>query len=244
MRYNNKFKSLALISMAAGLFFANPLQAATALSTSGTFSFDKNNTSADMAVRAYSWYNLSMGYLGWTHHSNWGFVKLKKGKPVTIALTTEVSGLHPAITVWYRAGANNPNKLPYMNAHKYKQFGDIYEPNAEATDEENNPVKVGNIIMKFITNGLDRDGMTDTDINTPIPDALPAEYDQSQLYRVMDGDPGTLTITFTPPENGWYQFAVGAINPDIDSTAYESGPGPNGAGPATAHTVHVEVSIP
>ena len=92
--------------------------------------------------------------------------------------------------------------------------------------------------------GLDRDGMTDTDINTPIPDALPAEYDQSQLYRVMDGDPGTLTITFTPPESGWYQFAVGAINPDIDSTAYESGPGPNGAGPATAHTVHVEVSIP
>jgi hypothetical protein len=235
MRYNKKFKRLALISVAAGLFFANHLQAATALSTSGTYFFDKNNTSADMAVRAYSWYNLSMGYLGWTHHSNWGFVKLKKGKPVTIALTTEVSGLHPAITVWFRAGAKNAKKLAYMNAHKYKQFGDIYEPNAEATDEENNPVKVGNIIMKFVTNGFDRDGMGDI---------LPAEYDQSQLYRVMDGAPGALTVTFTPPENGWYQFAVGAINPDIDSTAYGTGPGPNGAGPATAHTVHVEVSIP
>jgi hypothetical protein len=235
MRYNNKFKRLALISVAAGLFFAAPLQAATALSSSGTFFFDKNNASADMAVRAYSWYNLSMGYLGWTHHSNWGFVKLKKGKPVTMALTTEVSGLHPAITVWYRAGAKNAKKLAYLNGHAYKQFGDIYEPNAEATDEENNPVKVGNIIMKFITNGFDRDGMEDT---------LPVEYDQSQLYRVMDGVPGKLTITFTPPENGWYQFAVGAINPDIDSVAYGTGPGPNGAGPATAHTVHVEVSIP
>ncbi|WP_157203360.1 copper(I)-binding protein CorA [Methylomicrobium agile] len=231
MKYNNKFKSLALISVAAGLFFANPLQAATAIS--GTF-FDKNNTSADMTVRAYSWYNLSMGYLGWTHHSNWGFVKLKKGKPITIELTTEVSGLHPSITVWYRAGAKNPKTLPYMNGHAYKQFGDIYEPNAEATDAENNPVKVGNIIMKFITNGFDRDGMGD---------ALPAEYDQSQLYRVMDGVPGKLAITFTPPENGWYQFVVGAINPDIDSTAYGSGPG-SGAGPATAHTVHIEVSIP
>jgi hypothetical protein len=242
MKYNNKFKSLALISIASGLFFAGPLQAATAIS--GTF-FDKNNTSADMAVRAYSWYNLSMGYLGWTHHSNWGFVKLKKGKPVTIALTTEVSGLHPAITVWHRAGATKLKMLPYMNGHAYKQFGDIYEPNAEATDEENNPVKVGNIIMRFITNGFDRDGMTDSDINTPIiPDTLPAEYDQSQLYRVMDGIPGTLAITFTPPENGWYQFVVGAINPDIDSTAYESGPGSNGAGPATKHAVHVEVSIP
>jgi hypothetical protein len=235
MKYSNKFKGWALISVAVGLFFANPLQAATALNPSGTFFFDKDNTTADMAVRAYSWYNLSMGYLGWTHHSNWGFVKLKKGKPVTISLTTEVGGLHPAITVWYRAGAKNPKMLPYVNAHKYKQFGDIYEPNAEATDAENNPVKVGNIVMKFITNGFDRDGMGDT---------LPAEYDQSQLYRVMDGEPGTLAITFTPPENGWYQFVVGAVNPDIDSAAYGSGPGSNGAGPATAHTVHVGVSIP
>jgi hypothetical protein len=232
MKYSNKLKGWALISVAAGLFFANPLQAATAIS--GTF-FDKDNTSADMDVRAYSWYNLSMGYLGWTHHSNWGFVKLKKDKPVTIALTTEVSGLHPAITVWYRAGAKNPKMLPYMNGHAYKQFGDIYEPNAEATDAENNPVKVGNLVMKFITNGFDRDGM---------PDTLPVEYDQSQLYRVMDGVPGKLTITFTPSENGWYQFVVGAINPDIDSAAYGTGPGSNGAGPATKHTVHVEVSIP
>lgn len=220
--------------VAAGLLFANHLQAATALNPAGTFFFDKNNATEDMAVRAYSWYNLSMGYLGWTHHSNWGFVKLKKGKPVTITLATDVSGLHPAITVWYRAGAKNPKMLPYMNGHAYKQFGDIYEPNAEATDAENNPVKVGNLVMKFITNGFDRDGM---------PDTLPVKYDQSQLYRVMDGAPGKLAITFTPPENGWYQFVVGAINPDIDSTAYETGPG-SGAGPATAHPVRVEVSIP
>ena len=229
--------------LAASILFAGQLQAATAPDPAGTFFFDKNTTEADMAVRAYSWYNLSMGYLGWTHHSNWGFVKLKKGKTVTLTLTTVVEGLHPAVSIWYRAGVKNTKFLAQMNAHKYKQFGDIYEPNAQNTDDALNPYNIGNFVMKFVTNGFDRDGMTDTDDLSAKPAALPAEYDQSQLYRLMDGTPGTLTITFTPPENGWYQFAVGSINPDPGSIAYDTGPG-TGAGPATAHTVHVAISMP
>jgi hypothetical protein len=229
--------------LVASLLFAAQLQAATALNPAGTFFFDKNTTEADMAVRAYSWCNLSMGYLGWTHHSNWGFVKLIKGKPVALTLTTAVEGLHPAITIWYRSGTKKLPQLPYMSDHFYKQYGDVYQPNVEATDAENNPIKLGNFYLKYITNGIDRDGMTDTDSGTDVPEVLPQEYDQSQLNRVMDGTPGQLTITFTPPENGWYQFVVGAINPDPGSTAYGTGPG-NGAGPSDLRTVHVAITLP
>ena len=162
-----------------------------------------------MSVRANSWYNLTMGYLGWTHHSNWGFVKLQKGKPVTIQVTTTTPGLHPALSVWYRVDKKTTGETAwYMSDHFYSQFKDIYESDAKVTDMMTGAVteNLGKFQMNFVANGFDRDGMGEV---------LPASYDQSMLNRLLDGKAGEVSVTFIPKESGVYQFAVGAINPDV-----------------------------
>ena len=88
MRFNKKTMTLRLI---LALTIALPVmstQAATSIALKSKV-FNKANTTANMSVKADSWYNLGMGYLGWTHHSNWGFVKLQRGKPVTITVTAK-----------------------------------------------------------------------------------------------------------------------------------------------------------
>lgn len=127
-------------------------------------------------INSASWVSESMGYLGWTHFSKWGFVTLTKGKPATIIVdATAVKGFHPGITVWQRkTNAKLPTTLPaaptagetptaiqalfYMNDHSYDQASSIVVPNA--TDETNN-VKVGNINMTYIASGFDVDGLGD-----------------------------------------------------------------------------------
>ncbi len=171
--------------------------------------FSETDNSLPMSVRADSWYNLTMGYRGWTHHSNWGFVKLQKGKPVTIQVTTTTPGLHPALSVWYRVDKKTTGETAwYMSDHFYSQFKDIYESDAKVTDMMTGAVteKLGKFQMNFVTNGFDRDGMGDV---------LPASYDQSMLSRLLDGKAGEVSVTFIPKESGVYQFAVGAINPDV-----------------------------
>ena len=179
-------------------------QAATSIkSVSQVFSED--NPTLPMDVNADSWYNLDMGFLGWTHTSRWGFVKLQKGKPVTIKVTTEISGLHPALSVWYRVDKKTTGEAAqYMNDHFYSQFKDIYESNATDTEVPNVTKKLGKFQMNFVANGFDRDGMGDV---------LPASYDQSPLIRLQDGVVGKVSVTFLPKESGVYQFVVGAINP-------------------------------
>ena len=147
-----------------------------------------------------------MGYLGWTHHSNWGFVKLQKGKPVTIEVKTDVPGFHPAVSVWFRVGKTTTNKsVQYMSDHMYSQFKDIYEADAKDTDTSGNVTKLGKFQMNFVANGFDRDGMDDV---------LPVHFDQSMLNRLQDGAAGKVSLTFIPKDTGIYQFAVGGINPD------------------------------
>ncbi|MEY2666834.1 MAG: Copper-repressible polypeptide, partial [Pseudomonadota bacterium] len=72
----------------------------------GTATFQK--------INGASWVSESMGYLGWTHFSKWGFVNLTKGKAVTIvADATAVAGFHPGITVWQRkTSVSLPTALP------------------------------------------------------------------------------------------------------------------------------------
>jgi hypothetical protein len=158
-----------------------------------------------MSVNADSWYNLDMGFLGWTHTSRWGFVKLQKGKPVTIQVTTTTPGLHPALSVWHRVDKKTTGEAAqYMNDHFYSQFKDIYESNATDTEVPNVTKKLGKFQMNFVVSGFDRDGMEDV---------LPASYDQSPIIRLQDGVEGEVSVTFLPKESGVYQFVVGAINP-------------------------------
>jgi hypothetical protein len=153
-------------------------------------------------VRPDAFYNLTMGYRGWTHHSGWGYVKLKKGKAVTITAYTDVVGLHPGIAVWYTPQGKKYAPINYANDHFYNQWENIFVKNAK--DDTSDEI-VGNMKMEFITNGFDRDGMGDS---------IPGEYDQSFVNRILDGVVGKVSVTFTPPATGYYKFVVGGINPD------------------------------
>ena len=205
MGFDNKTKVLTLILAAAAALPVMTAEAATSIKLKSK-EFSKVVSTHTMSVRADSWYNLGMGYLGWTHHSNWGFVKLQKGKPVTIEVKTDVPGFHPAVSVWFRVGKTTTNKsVQYMSDHMYSQFKDIYEADAKDTDTSGNVTKLGKFQMNFVANGFDRDGMDDV---------LPVHFDQSMLNRLQDGAAGKVTLTFIPKDTGIYQFAVGGINPD------------------------------
>lgn len=179
------------------------VRAATSIESINT-EFTPENAAQTLTAKAQSWYNPTMGYTGWTHHSSWGYMKLKRGKPVTITLQG-VSGFHPGITVWYRPQAKRLVPLQYANSHSYSQFNDIIANNVDLTDDPSNPVSLGDLRMEYVANAFDRDGMSDP---------LPAAYDHSMLTRVLDGTSGTVALSFTPKESGYYQFVVGGINPD------------------------------
>ena len=208
MKFNKKTMTLRLILALAIVLPVMSIEAATSIALKSKV-FNKTSTTATMSVKADSWYNLGMGYLGWTHHSNWGFVKLQRGKPVTITVTTSVPGFHPAVSIWFRPGKTKINSsIQYMNEHMYSQFKDIYE--VKAIDADKGTV-LGKFQMNFVANAFDRDGMGET---------LPASYDQSMLNRIQDGTVGKVSLTFMPEESGIYQFVVGGINPDsgVDKT--------------------------
>lgn len=222
MRLDNKSSTCATLLAIVGAMSAVSAYAATSIETSN-FQFTPEAATQTLSVKAQSWYNPTMGYLGWTHHSNWGYMVLKKDKPVTITVTTAVEGVHPAITVWFRPQKKGFASVKYMADHFYKEFLDIYIPKAELTDDPANPIKIGIIRMDFIANAFDRDGMVDP---------LPAQFDQSMLSRVLDGKSGEVSLTFTPKENGVYQFVVGGINPDA------------GVSTTDRHNLDVTVSFP
>ncbi len=202
MNIKNNLLLLTLTLVSA--LSAMSAQAATSIKSISQV-FSEADPTHSMTVKADSWFNPTMGYLGWTHTSKWGFVKLQKGKPVTITVTTAITGLHPAISVWHRGDKKTTGEsAQYMNDHFYSQFKDIYESNATDTEVPNVTKKLGQFKMYFYTNGFDRDGMGEV---------LPASYDISPLIRLLDGVEGKVSVTFLPKDSGVYQFAVGAINP-------------------------------
>jgi len=222
MGYTNKLKFGALILATAGSLSAFSAQAATSIATKNT-EFTSANAEQTLQVKAQSWYNPTMGFTGWTHHSSWGWMKLKKGKPVTIALETAVAGLHPALTVWSRPQKKGWVPVDYVDSHSYNQSNDIYASNVQLTDDPAKPVKLGKLQMTFIANAFDQNGMGDM---------LPEEFDQSMLNRALDGTPGKVSLTFTPEVNGVYQFVVGGVHPD------------EGLSTTDFHPVKVTVSFP
>lgn len=176
----NFYKKAKLGAVVSTLMLAVSFQAEAATSVlansniinltggTGTATFEK--------INGASWVSESMGYLGWTHFSKWGFVTLTKGKSVTIvADAAAVTGFHPGITVWQRqTNVALPNALPvapasgieptpvqalfYMNDHSYGQASSISVLNAS---DEMTGVKVGSIKMVYVASGYDMDGLGD-----------------------------------------------------------------------------------
>jgi hypothetical protein len=171
------YKKLAIAVSSVLVSFSFQANAATSISKSSYIITDTTGATSTefLNTNGAGWVSESMGFLGWTHFSKWGFVQLKKGVPVTIvADATAVAGYHPGITVWQRktkaslptavtvpaAGqaATEQQSLFYMNDHFYDQMASIQVPNA--SDETNN-VKLGNIIMDYVASGFDMDGLGD-----------------------------------------------------------------------------------
>ena len=203
MALHNKMSIQAAVLAATYSLPVAWVHAATSIETN-IAQFSKSYPSYTLSAKAESWYNPDMGHKGWTHHSTWGFMNLKKGKPVTITVTG-VSGFHPAVTVWYRKKKAGFASVNYVDDHFYNEYSDIINTNAQLTDDPAKPVKLGKIKMEYVANAFDRDGMSDP---------LPAQFDQSMLNRSLDGEPGKVSLTFTPELSGVYQFVVGGINPD------------------------------
>jgi len=205
-------RTLALTIAMASLTVAQGIQAGTKLKDDKWKEFTPDAATQDLNVRPDSFYNLGMGLRGWTHHSNWGFVKLKKGNTVTITATTTVTDMHPGIAVWLVPQGRGITDKLWNYDHFYKQWGDIYMKDLKDADNGDAPIP-GTMKWTFITNGFDRDGMGDS---------LPADYDQSGVNRVLDGTVGSVSVTFTAPAKGYYKFVVGGINPGaslIDTTS-------------------------
>ena len=217
-------KNYKLIAGVALLMLTAGTQAATSISPYVTvFDVKTFNTAKQTlaGVNGSSWVSETMGYLGWTHFSKWGFVDLKKGQNVTIELDgTAVKGLHPAVSVWFRTSLKKANdaSLYYMDDHFYNQFQSVSILGAV---DDTTKLNVGDINRTFIANAVDRDGLGDyiTVGTTTYGPYLPANYDQSGFNKVIDGVPGKVALTFTVPTTGVYQFVVGALKPDAGSDA-------------------------
>lgn len=232
MKKTNKLKALTFAMATMGALTSLPSNAATTITPDvNLFEFTPTNHSRILNVRADAWYNLTMGYLGWTHHANWGIMRLKRNQPVTITVdASDIQGFHPGVTVWFRQRGRAFAEPHIVDAHFFSQSQDIINPNAVVDDDPVNPRNNGRsqrIHMQFITNAFDRDGMGDV---------LPETFDQSAINKVLDGEPGKVSLTFTPPRNGLYQFVVGGINPDEDIDTSKA--------VSQRYPVSVEVSFP
>ena len=235
MKRTNVFlSSLILSTMAfqanAATSIATYVQVADVATGTATLNFT--------GVRAASWVSETMGFLGWTHFSKWGFVNLTKGQVVTIALdATATVGFHPAVSVWQR-DTNKPatdKSLYYMDDHFYAQSSSVSVKNAINNDNAASPVPVGNVIRTFIANAYDADNLGDyiygyasdaATTKTKFGPYLPIGYNTKDIQSASaqyDKTPGKVSVTFTAPKTAVYQFVIGGLKPDVDSAASKVG---------------------
>lgn len=200
-----KFKTSLLGFAAAFGIVAGGANAATSIA-SNNHQFTADNSEQTVSVRPDSFYNLTMGYKGWTHHSEWIWMKLKKGQLYTVTATADAAsaGLHPGVACWYRPQGSGLVSVDYAYAHFYNQFTSIIAKNQV---DETNQKKLGTMKMYFEVNGYDRDGMA------PV---LTEEYQQGNVVPVLDGEIGKVELSFVAKNTGVYQCVVGGINPDSD----------------------------
>ncbi len=198
---------------ATRLYFATGFAAVTALAGSlshaaevtpikgDNFLFDKANASQTLSARGDSWYNLTMGYKGWTHHSAWMYMNLKKGRLYKITAETDVEGFHPALSCWRRPQGEGLTGTDYAYNHFYNQWQDIVDVNAV---DETSKAPLGKMKMFFVLNGYDRDGL---------PAQLGEQYQQGNLVGILDGQPGKVEVSFVANSNSMYQCVVGGFHP-------------------------------
>jgi len=199
----SKMKSAALGLAVAGLMTATAADAATSIK-GDNFPFTKDNATQTLNVRGDSFYNLTMGYKGWTHHSAWMYMNLQKGKLYTITATADklAYGLHPGVACWYRPQGSGLVSNQYAYDHFYNQFTSIIAKNVV---DEADQKKLGTMKMIFELNGYDRDGM-----ESPLPE----QYQQGPVIGILDGTEGKVELSFIAKSSGNYQCVVGGINPD------------------------------
>lgn len=177
--------------------------AANALAIPTTQTFSKTDPKKTLSARPDAFYNLTMGYQGWSMHSDWGNVKLQKGKIYTItAVANPELGFHPGVALWQRPQGTGLVPNTYVYDHMYSQFANIFAQKVQNDEGKNE----GTYKAIFVVNGVDRDGWDAAED--------PAIYDQGPVTRLLDGVPGRVQVQFVAPYTGWYQFAVGGIHPD------------------------------
>lgn len=182
-------------------------------------------------AKSQSWSNPAFGDMGWTHHSGWGFITANQGQTVTITANSEVKGIHPGATVWYRGatelvggvtpvkavkaapatdttpaveavtGVSGSAPYDYVLDHFYVQNGNMSKIGAMTEDEP--AAAIGNLVMKYVTHGYDVDGNTVND---------------ADLKPKKDGVKGKLSLSFKAAKTGTYMFVVGGFNPDANIT--------------------------
>lgn len=193
--------------------------------------FTAVQTTAVFAAKSQSWSNPAFGDMGWTHHSGWGFFTANKGQTVTITANSEVKGIHPGSTVWYRGATDLANGIKpvkavkavaatdttpavtavtgvsgvapydYVLDHFYIQNGNMSKIGAMTEDEP--AAAIGNLVMKYVIHGYDVDGNTVND---------------ADLKPKKDNVAGKLTLSFKAANTGTYMFVVGGFNPDSNIT--------------------------
>jgi cytochrome c peroxidase len=151
---------------------------------------------------------------GWTHNSKWAGFKGTAGQKITLAMTDadNVPGVHPAFTVFLRPegqplgwpdtkcppAANLTDCVP---AHLFPQQADwvMY-------DLPENPAHAPSTSyrLRHVAAGWDGDPDNAGNSFNMHPTAL-------NDLRVTDGQPGTLTVTFTLPETGYYLMVISNV---------------------------------
>ncbi|TAN47187.1 MAG: hypothetical protein EPN21_18290 [Methylococcaceae bacterium] len=202
---------VAVALITSGLLAASSANATTAPAAVAEFTAD--NAVQTLQPKSTGWLDPAFGDMGWTHKSVWGKVEASKGQTITIKAVSSNADLHPGITVWYR-GAEDTAPDSYVADHFYAQNANLFVAGAkdESTGED-----LGNIVMKVVKFGYDRDGKG----NAKIPG----------LNGRKDGVSGQLELTFKASRTGTYMFVLGGVNPGAD------------ADPAVAIDVETEVTV-
>jgi hypothetical protein len=185
-------QTLAILTTA--IAFSSMANAATIPSYIGNFNKKPNQV---LKTKSRSWSDPAFGEQGWTHNSGWGRIWAKAGQVVTIRAVSANQNLHPAISVWFR-GADDTAPDKYVTDHFYS--ADASQMELGAKDETTNAL-VGNIIMKLVKFGFDKD-------------------QNSLVFKgkgIKDGVSGRLVFRFTAAKTGAYMFALGGFSPDHSS---------------------------
>lgn len=193
MKANRKHIARFVSLMAVGLLAASASQAATI--PASIFKFTSTATNDVFTVKSKGWRDPAFGDMGWTHSSDWGAFRASKGQTVTIKMTSVDARIHPGITVWNR-GADDTAPNNYVVDHFYPQNANFVK---FGVTDETTGASLGNIVMRHVIHGYDRDGNTKRVLS---------------MNPVKDTIPGQLEVTFTAPRSGHYMFVVGGFNPD------------------------------